>query len=45
MQGKKMTMRSRATAPGPAGWTEVMEVSADGGPYNKMMTLEFKKSK
>lgn len=45
MMGKKCTMRFRSIAPGPAGWTEVMEVSTEGGPYNKMITFEYKKAK
>lgn len=45
MMGKKCTMRSRAVAPGPAGWTEVMESSTEAAPYVKMMTLEYKKAK
>lgn len=45
MQGKKMAMRSRAIAPSPAGWTEVMEMSTDGGPYAKMITFEYKRAK
>jgi uncharacterized protein DUF1579 len=45
MGDKKMAMRSRAMNPAPAGWSEVMEVSMDGGPYQKMMTMEYKPAK
>ena len=41
MAGPPMTMRTRAINPNPEGWTEVFEVSTDGGPYQKMMTLEY----
>ena len=42
MDGKKMAMRSRAVNPNPAGWSEVMEISMDGGPYQKMISFEYK---
>jgi hypothetical protein len=42
MEGKKMSMRSRAVNPNPAGWSEVMEMSMDGGPYQKMISFEYK---
>lgn len=42
MDGKKMAMRSRAMNLSPAGWTEVMEMSVDGSPYQKAMTVEYK---
>ncbi len=43
-QGKKVTMRTKSTEMKPSGWTEVFETSTDGGPYAKMMTLEYKKA-
>jgi hypothetical protein len=45
MQEKKMAMRSRSIAPNPAGWTEVMEVSTDGGPFTKTRTFELNRAK
>lgn len=42
MQGKRMAMRSRSIAPNPAGWTEVMETSTDGGPFTRVRTFEFR---
>jgi hypothetical protein len=45
MQGKKTTVRSRSLAPNPAGWTELMEISTDGGPFTKMRTFEFNRAK
>lgn len=44
MQGKKMAMRSRATNPSPSGWSEVMEVSMDGGPWQKMISFQYKRA-
>jgi hypothetical protein len=44
MQGKKLAMRARSIAPNPAGWTEVTEMSTDGGPFTKMRTFEFKRA-
>jgi hypothetical protein len=44
MQGKKIGMRSRSIAPSPAGWTEVTEMSTDGGPFTKIRTFEFKRT-
>ena len=44
-QGKKVATRSRSIAPNLAGWTEVMEMSRDGGPFTKMRTFEFKRAK
>jgi hypothetical protein len=43
--GKKIAMRSRSIAPNPAGWSEVTEISTDGGPFIKMRTFEFKRAK
>jgi hypothetical protein len=45
MQGKKIAMRSRSIAPNPAGWTEVMEMSTDGGQFTKMRTFEFNRAR
>ena len=45
MQGKTVAMRSRSIAPNPAGWTEVMEMSTDGGPFTKMRTFAFNRAK
>ena len=42
MEGKKMSMRTRSISPAPQGWTEVFEISVDGAPYQKIMTLEYK---
>jgi hypothetical protein len=44
MQGKKVAVRSRSIAPNPAGWTEVTEMSTNGGPFTKVRTLEFKRT-
>ena len=43
--GKKMAMRSRAVNPSPAGWSEVMEISMDGSPYQKMISFQYKPAK
>jgi hypothetical protein len=43
MNGQKIKMRSRSINPKPSGWTEVMETSADGQNYQKMMTMEYRK--
>jgi hypothetical protein len=45
MQGKKLVMRSRSIAPNPGGWTEVIEMSTNGGPFTKMRTFEFNKAR
>jgi len=45
MEGKKIKNRTRSTNPSPAGWTELFETSMDGGPYQKMMALEYKRAK
>lgn len=45
MDGKKMAMRSRAVNPSPAGWSEVMEISVDGSPYQKMISFQYKPAK
>ena len=43
MNGHKVTLRSRAIDPKPSGWTEVMESSADGQSFQKMITFEYRK--
>ena len=45
MQGKKIVMRSRSISPNPSGWTEVTEMSTNGGPFIKIKTFEFKPAK
>jgi hypothetical protein len=45
MQGKKIVTRSRSIAPKPAGWTEVTEISTDGGPFTKIKTFEFNRAR
>jgi hypothetical protein len=45
MGGKKIVLRSRSVAPNPAGWTEVTEMSTDGGPFTRMRTFEFTRAK
>jgi hypothetical protein len=42
MNGQKVTFRSRSVDPKPSGWTEVMETSADGTTFQKMLTLEYR---
>jgi hypothetical protein len=44
MQGKTMAVRSRSIAPNPAGWTEITEMSMDGGPFTKLRTFEFRRA-
>jgi Protein of unknown function (DUF1579) len=45
MEGKKMATRSRTMSSKPSGWTEVTELSMDGGPWQRARTFEFKRGK
>jgi Protein of unknown function (DUF1579) len=45
MQGKRIAMRSRSIGPSPAGWTEVTEMSIEGGPFTKIRTFAFSRAK
>lgn len=45
MNGQKTSMRTTAKNVSPSGWTEVFEISTAGGPYQKMMSLEYKPMK
>lgn len=45
MNGQKITMRSRSIDPKPSGWTDVLETSADGANFQKMMTLKYSKTR
>jgi hypothetical protein len=45
MNGQKASMRTTSKNVAASGWTEVFELSVAGGPYQKMMTLEYKPMK
>jgi hypothetical protein len=45
MEGRNVAVRSRSIAPNPSGWTEVIEMSMDGGPFRKVRTFAFRKAK